>query len=428
LLPAAVLGSLGFARPGAFAASRSSCRHTPVATDGGWLAGKESHVRIAIPKERLAGESRVAATPETVAGYRRAGHEVWVERGAGRATRISDEAFAEAGASLSDDPAALLASADLVVKVAPPSATLESGEVEAAVLREGGAVVAMMAPHRNLETVRRLARGKVTTFALELMPRIARAQSMDVLSSQSNIAGYRAVLVAANELPRYFPMLMTAAGTVRPAKVLVVGAGVAGLQAVATARRLGAVVTVSDIRPEVAEQAASLGAEFVDMPQGEGGQGGEGSQATDDVLAQQREILAGAVAAADVVVTAALVPGQAAPRLVTAPMVEGMAGGSVVVDLAGEEGGNCELSSPGEAVDHGDVRVVAPMDLIARQAVDASALFARNVAEFVALLDVDDADRLRVDPDEEILAQCMLTADGAVAHAPTAAALEEGDR
>ncbi|PSO48970.1 MAG: NAD(P)(+) transhydrogenase (Re/Si-specific) subunit alpha [Actinobacteria bacterium QS_8_72_14] len=348
-----------------------------------------------------------------------------MERGAGRGTRISDEAFAEAGASLSDDPAALLASADLVVKVAPPSATLESGEVEAAVLREGGAVVAMMAPHRNLETVRRLARGKVTTFALELMPRIARAQSMDVLSSQSNIAGYRAVLVAANELPRYFPMLMTAAGTVRPAKVLVVGAGVAGLQAVATARRLGAVVTVSDIRPEVAEQAASLGAEFVDMPQGESG---DASQATDDVLAQQREILAGAVAAADVVITAALVPGQAAPRLVTAPMVEGMAGGSVVVDLAGEEGGNCELSSPGEAVDHGDVRVVAPMDLIARQAVDASALFARNVAEFVALLDVDDADRLRVDPDEEILAQCMLTADGAVAHAPTAAALEEGDR
>lgn len=381
-------------------------------------------MRIAVPRERLAGEARVAATPETVAGYREAGYDVGVERGAGQAARISDEAFAHAGASLSDDPGALLGSADLVVKVGPPSATLDSGEVEASALREGSTVVGLMAPHRNPDTVRRLARRKVTAFALELVPRIARAQSMDVLSSQSNIVGYRAVLVAANESPRYFPMLMTAAGTVRPAKVLVVGAGVAGLQAVATARRLGAVVTVADIRPEVAEQAASLGAQFVDMPEVPGGEGGYARQVGEDVLARQREILGEAVAAADVVITAAMVPGKPAPELVTAAMVAGMAPGSVVVDVAAEEGGNCALSSPGQVVDHGAVRVVAPVDLLARQAVDASALFARNVAEFVGLL-TGQGGEVRIDPDDEILHGSLLTADGAVVHEATAAALGE---
>lgn len=378
---------------------------------------------IAVARERLAGERRVAATPDTVAGYRRAGFEVAVERGAGRGALISDDAFTQAGAELSDDPAALWGAADVVLKVGPPSATLASGEVEASALREGSAVVGLMAPHRNLDTVRRLARRKVTAFALELVPRIARAQSMDVLSSQSNIVGYRAVLVAASESPRFFPMLMTAAGTVRPARVLVIGAGVAGLQAVATARRLGAVVTVADIRPEVAEQAASLGAEFVDMPEVPAGEGGYARQVADDVLAQQRGILGEAVAAADVVITAAVVPGKPAPELVTADMVAGMAPGSVVVDVASEEGGNCALSSPGEAVDHGGVRVLAPVDLLARQAVDASALFARNVAGFVDLLDVEGG-RLRVDPDEEILQRSLLTTDGTVVHEPTAAALE----
>lgn len=378
---------------------------------------------IAVARERLAGERRVAATPETVAGYRRAGFEVAVERGAGRGALVSDDAFTQAGAELSEDPAALWGTADVVLKVGPPSATLSSGEVEASALREGSAVVALMAPHRNLDTVRRLARRKVTAFALELVPRIARAQSMDVLSSQSNIVGYRAVLVAASESPRFFPMLMTAAGTVRPARVLVIGAGVAGLQAVATARRLGAVVTVADIRPEVAEQAASLGAEFVDMPEVPPDEGGYAREVADDVLAQQRGILGEAVAAADVVITAAVVPGKPAPELVTADMVEGMAPGSVVVDVASEEGGNCALSSPGEAVDHGGVRVLAPVDLLARQAVDASALFARNVAGFVDLLDVE-GDQLRVDPDEEILQRSLLTTDGSVVHEPTAAALE----
>lgn len=381
---------------------------------------------IAVPRERAAGETRVAATPETVARFVDAGFQVVVERGAGEQSLMSDDDYTAAGASLTDDPAALLGRADMVLKVRPPCERLPSGETEASLLSEGSVAVGFMAPHHNLEMVRTLAARKATGFALEQVPRIARAQSMDALSSQASIAGYRSVLLAATELPRYVPLLMTAAGTVRPARVLVIGAGVAGLQAVATARRLGAVAKVSDIRPEAKEQAESLGAEFVDTAEVEGeGSGGYARAVSEEELSSQQQVLAEAVADADVVITAALVPGKPAPQLVTAGMVAGMAPGSVIVDLAAEEGGNCELAVADEVVARGGVRVWAPTDLVARQAVDASALYARNVAAFVALL--DDGGTVRVDRTDDILQQSLLVADGSVVHEPTAQRLEGSD-
>lgn len=380
---------------------------------------------IGVPRERAAGETRVAATPDTVAGFVEAGFDVWVERGAGAASLTPDTVYAEAGASVVEDAAELLGAADVVIKVGPPAGLVE-GTPEASLLREGAIVAGMLAPHRHLETMALLARHKVTACALELVPRIARAQAMDALSSQSNIAGYRAVLVAAMRLPRYVPMLMTAAGTVRPARVLVVGGGVAGLQAVATARRLGAVVTVADVRPEVEEQAASLGAEFVALPAPSASASPDVGERGDDaaVAPEAGQPLAEAVAAADVVITAALIPGQRAPRLVSGEMVAGMAPGSVVVDVAVAEGGNCELSNPDEVVVHHGVSVMAPTDLVTQQAVDASALYARNLAAFVGLLDAGDG-QLRVDADEEIVQASLVTMDGSVVHEPTARALAE---
>lgn len=381
---------------------------------------------IGVPRERAVGETRVAATPETVAGFVEQGFTVWVERGAGAASLIPDTAYERAGASVTDAAAELLAAADAVIKVGPPEGWAD-GTPEASLLRDGTILAGMLAPHRHLETVASLARHKVTACSLELLPRIARAQAMDVLSSQSNIAGYRAVLAAAMELPRYFPMLMTAAGTVRPARVLVVGGGVAGLQAVATARRLGAVVTVADVRPEVEEQAASLGARFVGLS-AEGGAGSAEAGGLDDDAAadEPAQPLAEAVAAADVVITAALIPGQRAPRLVSGDMVADMAPGSVVVDAAVAEGGNCELSTADQLVVHHDVSVMAPTDLVTRQAVDASALYARNMAAFVGLLAAGDG-QLRVDAEEEIVQASLVTMDGSVLHEPTARALAEVD-
>lgn len=379
---------------------------------------------IGVPCERAAGETRVAATPETVAGFVEAGFDVWVERGAGAASLIPDTAYAQAGASVGEDPTELLAAADAVLKVGPP-AGLVDGTPEASLLRDGALLVGMLAPHRHLDTVAALARHRITACALELIPRIARAQAMDALSSQSNIAGYRAVLVAALQLPRYFPMLMTAAGTVRPARVLVVGGGVAGLQAVATARRLGAVVTVADVRPEVEEQAASLGARFVAVPdESASGATDAGGHDADADPSGAGHPLAEAVAAADVVITAALIPGQRAPQLVSSEMVAGMAPGSVVVDVAVAEGGNCELSAADEVVGHHGASVLAPTDLVTQQAVDASALYARNMAAFVELLDAGDG-QLRVDADEGIVQGSLITTEGSVVHNPTAARLGE---
>lgn len=381
---------------------------------------------IGVPRERAVGETRVAATPETVTGFVEQGFAVWVERGAGAASLIPDTAYERAGAAVTDDAPELLAAADAVIKVGPPE-SLADGTPEASLLRDGAILAGMLAPHRQLETVASLARHKVTACALELLPRSARAQAMDVLSSQSNIAGYRAVLAAAMELPRYFPMLMTAAGTVRPARVLVVGGGVAGLQAVATARRLGAVVTVADVRPEVEEQAGSLGARFVGLPADGATSSADADGHEEDAAADEpAQPLAEAVSAADVVITAALIPGQRAPLLVSGDMVADMAPGSVVVDAAVAEGGNCELSTADQLVVHHDVSVMAPTDLVTRQAVDASALYARNIAAFVGLLDAGDG-QLHVDAEEEIVQATLVTMGGSVCHEPTARALAEVD-
>jgi NAD(P) transhydrogenase subunit alpha len=373
-----------------------------------------------VPKESRPGEARVAATPETVKRLVAAGLEVGVEPGAGAASYFSDEAYAAAGARLAADPAGAWRAADAVLKVAPPTPD------EATALRSGALVAGFLAPYREREAVRRLAAGGVTALAVELLPRTTRAQPMDALSSQASIAGYKAVLLAAARLPRYFPLLMTAAGTIPPARVVVMGAGVAGLQAIATARRLGAVVEVSDVRPAVKEQVESLGGRFIEVPAAESGEGAGGyaREMGEDYLARQRQVVGERVAAADAVVTTALVPGRPAPRLVTAAMVESMRPGSVVVDLAVEQGGNCELAQADRDVMHRGVLVLAPSNLAATVPHHASTLYARNLQALLLYLWKDG--RFAIDTTDEIVAGCLLTHGGEVCHAPTAELLGTG--
>jgi H+-translocating NAD(P) transhydrogenase subunit alpha len=312
-----------------------------------------------------------------------------------------------------------------VIKVAPPQQNPRLGADEATLLKEGAILVSHVWPHKNLALVKTLRDRKVSTLALELIPRISRAQSMDTLSSQANIAGYKAVLLAASRLGKYFPLLMTAAGTIQPSKVVIMGAGVAGLQAIATARRLGAVVEVSDIRPEVKEQVQSLGAKFIDLPLQESGSGAGGyaKEVSADFLRKQQEILAAKIAAADVVITTAQVPGRPAPKLVTADMVKGMRTGAVIVDLAADSGGNCELTENGkEVVKHG-VIILGYSDLPASVAEDASSLFARNLVALLAL--VNGKEGLKLDLNDEIIAGTLLTHAGEVRHAPTAEAISK---
>jgi NAD(P) transhydrogenase subunit alpha len=322
-----------------------------------------------------------------------AGIEVTVERGAGVGAGFPDEAYADAGATLVDDPW----DADLVVKVQKPSAA----EVER--LREGCVLIAFLQPLTDREGLERLAARGVTAFAMESIPRITRAQSMDALSSQSTVSGYKAVLLAADRLPKFFPLLMTAAGTVAPARVLVLGAGVAGLQAIATARRLGAVVSAFDTRPAVQEQVESLGASFLDLGvRGDETEGGYATELTEEQERQQQEALTRAIADCDVVVSTALVPGRPAPRLITAEAVRSMRPGSVVVDLAAEAGGNCELTEPGEEVVREGVTILGPLNLPGTMPVHASQLYARNVSGLLAHLAPEG--ELRLDWDDEITA------------------------
>lgn len=357
--------------------------------------------------ETRPGECRVAATPETVRKLIGLGLEVWVEEGAGARSYFADSAYAEAGARLVP-PGNRWNEADLVLKVGP------LGESERERFRSGAVLVGLLSPYRHPESAAALAAQNVTALAMELVPRITRAQKMDALSSQASIAGYKAVLLAADALPKYFPLLMTAAGTVQPARVVVMGAGVAGLQAIATARRLGAQVEVTDVRPEVKEQVESLGAKFIDLPLEESGvgQGGYARELSADALERQREILSERVAAADVVITTAMVPGKQAPRLLTAEMVARMQPGSVVVDLAGEAGGNCELSRPDEVVEASGVRIFAPTNLPSRMPRDASQLYARNVFEVVQLLVREG--KLAPDFSDEIVAAMRWTHEGRV--------------
>jgi NAD(P) transhydrogenase subunit alpha len=373
-------------------------------------------VRIVIVREESPGERRVAAVPETVAKLKAAGYEVQLQSGAGEGSLYPDSAYLDAGASVSGDRRELLRGADLLTAVGPPA------EVDLRCLGRGTSVVSLFAPASNTERLRAAAEAGLTVFALELVPRISRAQSMDALSSQALAGGYRAVIVAAHRVAKFFPMFMTAAGTVPPAKVLVLGAGVAGLQAIATARRLGAVVEAYDVRPAARDEVRSLGATFVELPlESQEGTGGYAREQTEDFLDRQRQLLTERVAAADVVVTTAAIPGRRAPLLVTTGMVDGMRPGSVVVDLAAESGGNCELTRAGEEVDHGGVAVIGLRNAPSSLAVHASALYARNVANLVTLMTKDGA--FQPDWQDEIVAGCCLVRDGEVVHAAAQEAL-----
>jgi NAD(P) transhydrogenase subunit alpha len=378
--------------------------------------------KVLIAKERVTGESRVAATPETVKRLVKEGLDVAVEAGAGEGSYLLDDRYEGAGGRIITDLAAEWANADAVFKVAPFAANEKLGRDEAAALKPGALVISFLQPYRNLPMVRKLAAGRVTALAMELVPRITRAQAMDALSSQASIAGYKAVLLAASRLGKYFPMLITAAGTIPSAKVVIMGAGVAGLQAVATAKRLGAVVWVSDVRPAAKEQVESLGGKFIDLPTQESGegQGGYAKEMSKDFLARQQAVIKEHVANSDVVITTALIPGKPAPRLVTADMVRGMRPGSVIVDLAAEQGGNCELTQADqEVVDH-RVTIIGHTNLPSTMPHDASTLYARNVAELALL--VLKGGKLSLDLNDEIIKGALLTHDGQIVHGPTAEA------
>lgn len=379
-------------------------------------------VNVFIPNETRP-ETRVAATPETVKKMVAAGLAVHIESGAGGGSHIADEAYTTVGGHVAADAAAALAAADVVLRVNAPSPE-QAGQMKA-----GALLIALVSPFDNLDTVSRLADGKVSTLAMELVPRISRAQSMDALSSQASIAGYKAVLLAAQRLGKYFPLLMTAAGTITPARVVVMGAGVAGLQAVATAKRLGAVVEVSDIRPVVKEQVESLGGKFIELPEQEEsgeGKGGYAKQMSEDFLRRQREIVTRHVANANVVICTALVPGRKAPTLLTQEMVEGMRSGSVIVDLAVAQGGNCVLSAKDQEVDHGGVLILGPSNLPAETPIDASSLYARNVWALLALT-LGEGGTMALDLEDEIIDGALLTHGGDVRHGATREALGRGD-
>ena len=366
---------------------------------------------IGVPLETVAGETRVAVTPETAKKLKAQGHTVRVQSGAGVKASAPDEAYTAVGAEITDAAGAY--GCELVLKVRAPGAD------ELALMKPGTTLVGMLNPF-DAEGLQRLAAAGLTSFALEAAPRTTRAQSMDVLSSQANIAGYKAVMIAADKYQRFFPMLMTAAGTVKAARVVILGVGVAGLQAIATAKRLGAVIEASDVRPSVKEQVESLGAKFIDVPyetaeekEAAEGVGGYARPMPQSWLDRQKAEVAKRVALADVVITTALIPGRPAPVLVTEEMVKAMKPGSVIVDLAAPQGGNCPLTEPGQTVIKHGVTLVGESNLPALVAADASALYARNVLDFLKLV-ITKEGTLKVDLEDDIVAACRMTQDGQV--------------
>ncbi|HZH43895.1 MAG TPA: NAD(P) transhydrogenase subunit alpha [Lysobacter sp.] len=356
-------------------------------------------ITIGVARETARGERRVALIPETCRKLVAAGAQVRVQRAAGLAAGFVDEAYEQAGAELVETAATAWSDADVVLCVQPPSTDA------IAQLREGTVLVGLLALHADPARAQVIAQRRLRAFSLERLPRTTRAQSMDVLSSQASMAGYKATLIAAQLAPRFFPMLTTAAGTIRPSKVLVVGAGVAGLQAIATARRLGAQVEGFDVRPETREQIESLGGRFLDLGIHAVGEGGYARPLTDEERAEQQRRLAEHLKGIDVVICTAAVPGRPAPRIVTATMVAGMKPGSVVVDLAAETGGNCELTRPGETVEFNDVVIAGPLNLASQGAVHASEMYARNVLNFVGLFLRDG--KLAFDWNDELLAKTV---------------------
>ncbi len=374
-------------------------------------------MKLVVPTETRPGERRVAIVPDVVPRLAAQQVEVAVQAGAGVGAHFPDDVYRDKGASIGADAASLLAGADVVAKVQAPT------PAEARNLPEGTTVISFLQPAAQLDTVRALAERRCTAFSLDLLPRISRAQAMDALSSQATVSGYRAALAAAEMLPRFFPLFMTAAGTVPPAKVLVMGAGVAGLQAIATARRLGAQVRAYDVRAAAKEEVQSLGANFVELDlETQEGSGGYAREQSEEFLARQRELLGREVMASDVVITTAAIPGRKAPVLVTADMVHGMGDGAVIVDLAADTGGNCELTVAGEDTVVGGVTIRGLSNTPASMPTHASFLYARNVLNFVVLLVKEGA--LAPDFDDEIVAGTCVVRAGEVVHAPTREFLE----
>jgi len=365
-------------------------------------------MKIGVPKETAVNERRVALVPDVVAKLTKAGLAVVVERGAGESASFGDDAYRAAGATAGATAAEVFGQSDVVLKVQPPSTD------EVGLCREGGVLVALFQPSAARDAVARLATRKVTAFSLALLPRITRAQGMDVLSSQATVAGYKAVLMAAVSTGRFFPMLVTAAGTLAPARVLVLGAGVAGLQAIATARRLGAVVSAFDVRPAVKEQVESLGAKFLAMQITEQAEtaGGYAKQLSEETHRQELAFIAQSVRDADIVITTAAIPGQRAPVLITAAAVDGMKPGSVIVDLAVETGGNCELAQPGKDVIHNGVAILGPLNVASTLPYHASQMYARNISSF--LLHAVKEGALALDFTDEIIRDTCVTHAGEV--------------
>lgn len=372
-------------------------------------------MRIAVPAEAKSTETRVAATPETIKKFIALGASVVVESGAGMTAGIDDAEYQAAGATVASSSADAVKDADIVLRVRRPASA------DMAQLKTGAIVVAIMDPYGQDEALAAMAKAGVASFAMELMPRITRAQVMDVLSSQANLAGYRAVVDGAAEYGRALPMMMTAAGTVPAARIFIMGVGVAGLQAIATARRMGAVVTATDVRPATKEQVESLGAKFLAVEDDEFKQaqtaGGYAKEMSAEYQAKQKELTASHIAKQDIVITTALIPGRPAPRLITAAMVESMKPGSVIIDLAVERGGNCELSRPGEVVvSPNGVRIVGHLNVPGRLAATASALYAKNLYAFVETMIDKKEKKLAVNWDDELVKATLLTRDGAVVH------------
>jgi NAD(P) transhydrogenase subunit alpha len=381
-------------------------------------------MRIAVPKETAPGERRVALVPESCKKLIQAGYDIAVESGAGEAAGFADAAYRELGVGLASDPAALLGSTDLVLKVNAP-ATSASGRDETGWMRPGTIYLGSLMPLRNLEAVRELAARKVTAFSTDAIPRTTRAQAMDTLSSMASLGGYKGVLLAAVELNRYFPMLMTAAGMVFPAKVFVIGAGVAGLQAIATARRLGANVVATDVRPEVKEQIESVGAKYVgiELQDSAAGGGGYAKELSEEDRLRQSQLLAEECAKSDVVITTALIGGVFAPRLISADTVKNMKPGSLIMDLGADGGGNCVLSKPGETVQVDGVTIIAPLNLPATMPFHASLLFSRNLTSFIQTFTKDKA--FQLDFNDDIQQGALITHDGDVKHARTRDAMQK---
>ena len=373
---------------------------------------------VGVPKEIYPGERRVALTPSVIPLLKKAGFEVLIESGAGLSAGYPDSQYQDKGASIEPERGGVFSRSDIVLQVLCHGANDKNGAADLPLLRQGQVLVGFLRPLAAPETVQQVARTGVSSFAVELMPRTTRAQSMDALSSMASIAGYKAVLVVADTLPRIFPMMTTAAGTITPSRILVIGAGVAGLQAIATAKRLGAVVSAYDVRPAVKEQVQSLGGRFVELPlETSNAQDARGyaTQQDEAFYAKQRELLARVIADSDGLITTAVVPGKKAPVLVTAAMVKGMAPGSVILDLAAERGGNCELTRPGETVVIDGVTIIGPVNLASGAPYHASQMYARNLTSFLTNLVKDG--KLRPAESDEIIRDTLLTQNGEVINA-----------